>query len=162
MTAQHHRLLFICTGNICRSPIAEVIAIRRGEEIGVPIDARSAGTLGIENAPADPQMVAVASELGLDLSKHQSQEITDDLIAWADYVLCMEMAHVSHVREFYQDAGENTLLLGNFGGTMDIRDPHGSWFRVTYRKSRDEIARCVHRFVDGVAGASRSTHLKSR
>jgi len=151
MSAHAPRLLFICTGNICRSPIAEVIAIHHGDEVGAPVQARSAGTLGIEEAPANPHMVAVAREGGMDLAGHRSQPITDELVKWADYVLCMEMSHMAHMREFHPDVGERLLLLGNFGGMMDIPDPHGSWFRKSYRKSRDDIQRCVHRFVDGLA-----------
>jgi protein-tyrosine phosphatase len=147
MSRPHH-LLFVCSGNICRSPIAEHLARQHGERTSVELEARSAGTLGLVDRPAEPQMVAVGREVGLDLSTHICQPLTPELIAWADHVLVMERMHYATVEEMAPDATSKLVLLGRMVDQDEIADPIGSWFRWQYRRTRDLLTRCVHRFVD--------------
>lgn len=146
-TANPYHVLMVCTGNICRSPMAELLCRDYAEARGRVMEVRSAGTAGLIDQPADPKAVAVCRELDLDLSAHRSQGITDELIAWADYVLVMEYAHASYVREHFPAVGEKLMLLGTFGGMVEIADPLGGWtFR--FRRSRNDIKKCVDGFVD--------------
>ena len=132
------RLLFVCSGNICRSPMAEVLAEARGDAIGLPVEARSAGTLGLIDRPADPKAVAVCRERGLDLSTHRSQGLTPELLAWADHIIVMEQSHAAHLREYYDVRGDKILPLGPFGGYGDIPDPIGGW-TFTFRWCRRRL-----------------------
>ena len=84
------KLLLVCTGNICRSPMAEAIARRllasRGRD---DVTVASAGTAAQDGAPASEGAYLIALEHGLDLSAHRARQITTDLVADADLVLGM-------------------------------------------------------------------------
>ena len=140
-------VLFVCSGNICRSPMAEGLLRTYAEIRQRPVEVRSAGTLGIREAPADAYAVAVCAEIGVDLGGHRSQALTPELVAWADYVLVMEYAHAAVVRTMMPEVGEKVLLLGGFGRAMEIADPIGGW-KFQFRWSRDEIKVAVEMFLD--------------
>ncbi len=146
MSKAHH-LYFVCTGNICRSPMAEVLAAWYAERRGRPVEVRSGGTLGIENAPADNHAIEVCEELGVDLRGHRSSPITADDIAWSDWILVMELAHANKIRDRFPDADNKLLMLGTFGGSLEISDPIGA-NRYRFRTIRDEIRRSIEVFVD--------------
>lgn len=141
------RVLFVCSGNICRSPMAEGLLRSYAEARQRGVEVQSAGTLGIRNAPADPYAVAVCAEIGVDLGAHRSQALTQELVSWADYILVMEYAHAAAVRGMNPDLGEKVLLLGGFGRAMEIADPIGGW-KFQFRWSRDEIKVAVEMFLD--------------
>jgi protein-tyrosine-phosphatase len=142
-----HRLLFVCTANICRSPIAEQLAMVYAAQRRWNLEARSAGTHALAGHPAAPNSVKVVADVGGDLSLHASQPLTEALVTWADRILVMEMRHAQHVREAFPSADGKVQLLGTFGGLVEIDDPYGRWI-FAFRRSRDEIRRCVERFVD--------------
>lgn len=142
-----YRLLFVCTANICRSPMAEGLALSYGAQRRWPVEVRSGGLLGIEGHPADPHAVQVMAEVGIDIAKHRSSGVDEPVMAWADYVLVMEMAHAVLLRERYPEHGDKVLLLANFGGMLDIPDPIGGR-RRRFRRTRDDLRRCVERFMD--------------
>ncbi len=142
-----HRLLFVCTGNICRSPMAEGLARAFAEAEDLEVEVQSASTLGLFDRPADPHAVAVCTEIGVDISEHLAQPLTDALIDWADYVLVMEYRHAEHIRAAHPQVDERLLLLGNFGGEApEIADPIGGW-RFQFRRTRNELQRCVEGFM---------------
>ena len=122
------KLLFICTGNICRSPIAEVLAPVIGAKHGHMIQAKSASTLGLRNKPADPHSITVCRWEGIDLSPHRSQPITKELVEWADYILVMDRKHASHMyQKFPKSSQDKVLELGSFASMPGIPDPIGKW-----------------------------------
>lgn len=112
------------------------------------MEVRSAGTVGLTDCPAEPGMVKVGLEIGLDLSAHRCQPITDELVQWADHILVMEYRHVGHVETEHPAARGRVELLGRQIGLDEIDDPIGAWFSFRYRKARDRIQEAVHRFVD--------------
>jgi len=142
-----HRLLFVCTANICRSPMAEALAVICAEERGWWVQALSCGTEALDGVPAAPNAVKAIKEVGGDLSEHLSQPVSDELVNWADRVLCMELRHAGWVREHFPQADEKIQLLGTFGGVMNVGDPYGSWI-FAFRRSRDHIRRCVDGLLD--------------
>jgi len=127
--------------------MAEVLAIAIADQQKVWIESRSASVIGLDNKPAHPHAVRALAEKGLDLSMHVSQPVTEELLEWADHVLCMEIAHTSELRDCYPEYQEQIALLGPFGGGMEIADPLGGW-RGRFRRSRDEIATCIGHFVE--------------
>ena len=90
-------VLFVCTGNLCRSPSAEGLLARRLSEVGPPdVTVESAGTSGTElEVPAD--LVREGVSFGLDLSSHVAQRMDEGNVARADLVLGMERSHVREV-----------------------------------------------------------------
>ncbi len=139
-------LLFVCSGNICRSPMAEGLAGPMADRIGLDVEARSAGTLGLVDRAADPKAVAVCSELRIDISGHRSQGVSHELIAWADHVLVMEITHASHLREHFVGGEHKVELLGPYAGTQEIADPIGGW-TWHFRRSRKLLERAVTGFL---------------
>ena len=139
-------LLMICTGNICRSPIAEGLAPVIGKELGLTVESLSAGTLGLKERPADPKSVKVCAEINIDISNHRSQGITQDLVDWATYILVMERKHASHLRKLYQGVDDKIMELGTFSGRSSVPDPIGGW-TYKFRGCRKQIEKALRNFL---------------
>ena len=137
----------LCTGNICRSPMAEVFLREHGLRRGRSIAVRSASILGLEGRPAHKHSVAVMLEEGMDIRDHRSQPLTQELVDWADFILGMTMEHSAQVRERYPDAAAKVHNLATFGGHVELKDPLGGW-KWTFRRSRDDIQACCRAFID--------------
>ena len=140
-------ILFVCTGNTCRSPLAEAIfckllADRLGcspEELperGYTVV--SAGLAAVPGAPAAPESIEVARRYGATLDAHASQPLTDDLLAQADRVYTMTHSHRDSILFARPDAAERVLLLS--GEDSDIPDPIGGGPRE-YEHCGGEISR---------------------
>ena len=136
------RITFVCTGNTCRSPMAEAVARRlvadRGMS-GVTVD--SAGTHAGPGRPASEGARAVATAAGLDLEAHRSRLLTEDRVAESDLLLCMTAGHLRHA-EALGGAGRSRLLAEMAGEGGDVHDPFGGSTEV-YAAVLEEIARLV-------------------
>ena len=149
MTNAPFRLLFVCSGNICRSPMGEGLARHWAAEHGVSIEVKSAGTLELVDRAAAPKAVAVCREIGIDIADHRSQPLTADLIAWADCVAVMETAHSVRVFELCpQTPTETVVLMGPLVGKPEIADPIGAWTKGPFRTARDEIRVGIRRILE--------------
>lgn len=142
-----HRLLFVCTGNLCRSPMAAGFAKAYADARGIPVEVRSAGLAGFEGRPAEATAVRVMNEADIDITDHRSTGLPEELVKWADYILVMELGQASEVRRRYPEADARVMLLGNFGGTFEIPDPMGGW-RWRFRRVRAQIKTSVEGFLD--------------
>ncbi len=142
-----HRLLFVCSGNICRSPMAEALAADLAMARGLDIETRSAGTLGLVDRPAEPRIVAVCREVGVDLSRHRSRALTAEALQWAEHTLVMETQHAVKARQLWPELPETAVVyLGPLIGKAEITDPIGRWFSGPYRASRDDLHTALTRF----------------
>jgi protein-tyrosine-phosphatase len=113
------RILFVCTGNTCRSPMAQVIAQDFLASQGLPaVSVRSAGVAAFPGARASGKASVVASRAGLDLSGHRSELLDEELVAWAEVVIVMEAHHIDRV--LYLGGGEKVVTL-----KKDVLDPFG-------------------------------------
>ncbi len=156
------RVLFVCTGNICRSPMAEAMARRLLDEWGrSDIEVASAGTAAAVGSPASEGAYLVGMEKGLDLSQHAASQITPEIVAGADLVLGMSPSHVQKAELL---GGRNkSWLLGTFAGRdrdhSEVADPYGGdldEYRATYLELESLIADTLDRIVrekDARAGA---------
>jgi glycine hydroxymethyltransferase len=135
-------ILFICTGNVCRSPMAEALfrqaTIGRGD-----FRVLSAGLGALDGQPPTAHSVAAMRELDVDISGQRSRMLTADLVRSADFIFGMTHGHVDAVALLYPAAAEKTFLLREFDETLDaferdIADPIGSPYDV-YVHCRDQI-----------------------
>jgi protein-tyrosine phosphatase len=146
-------ILFVCTGNTCRSPMAaslcrKLLAERlhcspaQLPEHGYVV--LSAGMAAMPGDSASPEAVDVVRDLGADLSDHASRPLTDDLVLQADHLLTMTRGHQAAVSARYSRYGPQPRLLDPEG--RDISDPVGAE-REVYRECAQEILRDLERFV---------------
>jgi protein-tyrosine-phosphatase len=140
-----YNLLFVCSGNTCRSPLAESIAARAVSERGWShVAVASAGTGAAPGAPAAENAVLVGAEHGLDLSAHRARALTPETVDWADLVLVMSPAHLATVADL--GGSEKVALLTDFiegpGLGVPIDDPFGG-DPDAYRVAYDQIAAAI-------------------
>ncbi len=150
-------VLFVCTANICRSPVAEALFADWLRRQAVPGDwqVSSAGTWADDGYPAAQHSRDILGEQGLDLSRHRARRVDADVLARADVVLCMTRAHREALQaEFPQFASRLALLSAMAGVPYDIADPFGgprSGYAAMVAELRDLIERGGERIVAAAA-----------
>jgi protein-tyrosine phosphatase len=108
-------VLFVCTGNICRSPTAEAMARRElARYPGVPIQVSSAGSHALEGNPAASRSMLAAATRGASLERHFARELTRRRVRAADLILCMAAEHRPYVLSYDRGAADRTFLLATF------------------------------------------------
>ena len=116
------RFLVVCSGNICRSPLAEVLL----KQYLPHVEVRSAGTATkqseLEGFAADSTMVSVANDIGIAIDEHKAHQLTKEDCLWSDIVLVMEPEHIVSVAKVSTQARGKTFLLGQWG-EGSIEDP---------------------------------------
>ena len=140
---QIKRLLFVCIGNICRSPMAEAFFRHLSQDRPAVshIDVSSAGTIALDgNAPSSDAVEVMRSDYELDISGHRAQRLLKG--ASADLILTMDAETTTEVSRFRVRA--QVEMLGDYVGTgEDVDDPYGE-SRAAYR----QCAQQLHRLVD--------------
>jgi len=155
-----YHILVVCTGNICRSAMGEVILREELEKIAPGrFVVRSAGThVYFHGAPAERSAVQAVRELGLDLSAHRTRQMDASLADWADLILGMEDWHCRQIERSFPAARGKTFSFGGYArgraGGADVDDPYGGSMRV-FRACAQEIAAHAQRLAARLAGQAR-------
>jgi tRNA threonylcarbamoyl adenosine modification protein (Sua5/YciO/YrdC/YwlC family) len=147
-------VLFVCTGNTCRSPMAELLMraqlakllkcnIEELDSHGVVV--MSAGVQAAPGCPPTPEAVQVMREQGLDLIRHEAQPVTEQLVRHADLILAMTRNHRQAIVDRWPEAADRTMLL--MPENSDVADPIGQTIGA-YRNCADELAAGVKHHVD--------------
>ena len=120
-------ILVVCTANICRSPVAEILLKTKLAAAGLTDwTVSSAGTWAQEGHEAAPFSTELMAERGLDIASHRSQPVQRLLMEQADLVLCLETGHVSTLRRVYPAQQDKIYTLRDMINKRgSVRDPYG-------------------------------------
>ena len=145
-------IVFVCTGNICRSPMAEGLLRHRLEAAGVfSVNVTSMGVRGLDQSPATLEARQVCEENGFDISAHRSRSIVAEEIQDADLVLCMEPVHVKFLHTYFPWHKDQIVLLAAWPGKPNrksvVIDPMGKPIDF-YRQVFQVIAGHLDRVMD--------------
>lgn len=131
--------LFVCTGNLCRSPMAAALLADRFRTRTVRPRIESAGVAAVVGAPAHPYAVELLAELEIDLSGHLARQITPKMAAAFDLILAMDARQQREIERIAPVVRGRVHLLGRFGG-FEIDDPIGK-DRAAFRRALALIQR---------------------
>lgn len=115
-----NKILVICTGNICRSPLAEAELKRQIPQL----DVSSAGIGALVGKPADPNAITVARANALDIESHVARQINQSMIMEHDLTLAMEKGQVNWVNQNFPSARGRVFLLGHWSDQTEVEDPY--------------------------------------
>lgn len=145
------KIVFVCSGNTCRSPLAQAIAQKYVEDNGLDIDVDSAG-LG---CPYGEEMAdntkAIIEEMGIFFT-HTSQPVTDKMIGQTDYFVTMERWQKHALMQVCKD---KVFCVADFGTDGDVADPYGRSLEV-YKMTADKIAGAMPSIIEGLIKVSNS------
>lgn len=136
-------VLVVCTGNICRSPIAAYLLKKHD----IPfLNTSSAGLNALPNQPATTFMQTIATEWNIDLGAHRSMQLTPEILRSTDLILAATEEHRERIVRMAASAKHKTFLLADSIGETDIPDPYGHDENVY-----QDIAELIRKAVDGWA-----------
>ncbi len=132
-------IAFVCTGNTCRSPMAEGIFNKRAEEKGLDVRAVSFGMAAVPGLAPAENAVAVCREIGVDISGHRTHFVYDFQLEEFEKIYCMSLSHATILTESIGIPEDKVEIIG-------VVDPYGGSLE-TYRMCRDVLAAAVEELI---------------
>jgi protein-tyrosine-phosphatase len=151
-----NNVLLVCTGNICRSPLAEAMMRKVLADLKAAIEVSSAGTGAWDGASVSEGAYLVGLEKGHDLSDYKATLLTREAVQQADLILTMARHHRARVEEL-GGAGKTHVLgeyVGRKGDDAEVSDPFGSDLSV-YRDTYAELETLIDKAVERLIGSER-------
>ena len=150
------KILFVCTANICRSPMAAAMFNALAEDGGLPFRAESAGTAALEGNPMAENAQEALGEVGIYPEAHSARQVSEDMLEAADLVLAMGPRHVAALRKNFGDlsAGKLHTLPEYASGSPSeegIPDPYGHTI-TAYRASVRQLLGYVEPLLGRLGG----------
>jgi len=146
------RILIVCTGNICRSPMAEgLLKEMMPKNLKERIYISSAGTHAVDGNPATENAIQAVRDQGVDISSHRARELNRKLIESSDIILVMEKIHAKIIREYTGETGI-IIPLAKFSvdsSIEEIEDPYEESMEV-YLESVLKIRECLEGFLEAL------------
>ncbi|MFC1570189.1 low molecular weight protein arginine phosphatase [Candidatus Omnitrophota bacterium] len=142
-------ILFVCTGNSCRSIMAEGYMNKRKKEEGLDIEVKSAGTIGLKGLEPTREALKLLEKEGAETGDLASKPLNEELINWSDLILVMEPEHKARILEMVPEYEGKVTYLGEFNpekGDMIIPDPIGrplAFYRASFRLIRQSIEELI-------------------
>lgn len=136
------KILFICSGNTCRSPVAEGLFNLLAQRQGLDAVAGSAGLFAAEGEEANPNAVRAAAELGADISGHNAKQVTVEQIKIADSIFTMTRSQAASLKSALPLYADKISPIGE----SDVSDPFGGGID-TYRQTAVEIKNLIENII---------------
>jgi protein-tyrosine phosphatase len=138
------KVLFVCVGNVCRSPMAAALLEQRLSRRSVPFAVGSAGIAALVGQPVQPHALALMQERGIDLSGHRARQLTAEMASAFDLILVMEEAQRREVERIFPAGRGRIHRIGRFRD-FDVPDPYGGT-RAAFDRSFFLIERGIDDF----------------
>ncbi|MFQ8600974.1 MAG: low molecular weight protein arginine phosphatase [Oscillospiraceae bacterium] len=138
------KIVFVCTGNTCRSPMAKHLLLDLADKEGRRNDfaCDSAGIAAQSGDPASENAVRALEELGIDsIKKHRAKRLDEELIRWADELYVMSPSHRMLISQLYPDCAAHVNILG-----AGVPDPYGQDLQA-YRSCRDYLKEYIEKHI---------------
>lgn len=144
-------ITFICTGNICRSPFAELLLQNIAKEHGLPYSVTSMGTINKPGFAPPQDAIETAQDFGVDLSTHQSRGMNGTELMKSDYIFVMDRTHAEYLKNYFPMIQDRVHLLAPFKKkglfiSKDVKDPFKKskkTFKKIYSEIQDHIQRIL-------------------
>lgn len=147
------KILFVCTGNTCRSPMAQVLLEKIAKDKGLNIEVKSAGIFALDGQKASANAIEVMKSEGIDLENHRARIIHRDLLEEADLILTMSKSHKKALLSKFDFVKGKVYTLKEYayGKEEDIEDPFGGDIR-DYRRAKEEIKEALKQLTTLING----------
>jgi protein-tyrosine phosphatase len=134
------KIIVVCTGNICRSPMAEMLLQRHFAGTSTQVD--SAGVAALVNHPADPLAQKVMEEHGYDIKEHRAKQATLALLTARDLILTLDQSHTDWISSRFPQLRGRTHKLGRWLDNMDVADPY-RLPKAAFDRAYEDIVNCI-------------------
>ncbi len=143
-----NKILVVCIGNICRSPVGEALLKHHFQQQKRNIMIASAGLAAMVNAPAAPFSIQIMDAAGIDIHSHRAQQLTEQMAREFDLILVMEQEHQKEIEALFPFARGKVFRLGHWRN-LNIPDPY-QHPKTAFDKMVEDVRLCATDWIDKI------------